>query len=169
MNHQIGSNAIFSECRKYRYVLWRVWDLNKPKLMIIGLNPSTANESKNDNTITKVIKIAKGNGYGGVYMTNLFAIVSSKPEILTTKTDLQKGNNHWLITISGMCKDVVFAWGNFKEAKDRAGEVIKNFTMFSEAKCIAQNKNGSPKHPLYCKDESILIPFVMPNEQKDEK
>lgn len=154
----IGSDAIFSECRKYRYALWRVWDLNKPKLMFIGLNPSTANESKNDNTITKVIKIAKGNGYGGVYMTNLFGIVSSKPEVLESNgLDLQGDNNDWLITISGICKDIVFAWGNFKQAINRSKEVA---AMFENSLCIQQNKNGSPKHPLYCKDDSILVPFV---------
>lgn len=163
----MGSDAIFSECRKYRYALWRVWDLNKPKLMIIGLNPSTANESKNDNTITKVIKIAKGNGYGGVYMTNLFGIVSSKPEILESNgLDLQGDNNDWLLTISGVCKDVVFAWGNFKQAYERSKVVA---AMFENSLCIRQNKNGSPKHPLYCKDDSVLVPFVPNKEQKDKR
>lgn len=155
---EIGSDAIFSDCRKYRYALWRIWDLNKPCVMIIGLNPSTANENKNDNTISKVIKIAKGNGYGGVYMMNLFSIVSSDPKVLQSDgLDLIGDNNDWLTTISGVCKDIVFAWGNFKEAEQRSKEVI---AMFENPLCIKKNKNGSPKHPLYCKDESILIPFA---------
>jgi hypothetical protein len=127
--------------------------------MFIGLNPSTANETSNDNTITKVCKIAKHNGYGGVYMMNLFAIVSSDPKVLATCDNPIGNNNYWLMNISEKCSDIVFAWGNFKEATERSKEVIANFTKFHAPKCIVQNKNGSPKHPLYCKDESNLIAY----------
>jgi hypothetical protein len=164
-----NSDAIFSDCRRYRYALWRVWDESKPKVMFIGLNPSTANETSNDNTITKVVKIAKNNGYGGVYMTNLFAWVTAYPEELKKCNNPLGENNYWLITISGMCKDVVFAWGNFKEAQERSKEVIENFSMFIQPKCITQNKNGSPKHPLYCKDESILKLFLLNGDRNDKK
>jgi len=34
--------AVFSPCEKYRYVLWRTWDDTLPKVVFIGLNPSTA-------------------------------------------------------------------------------------------------------------------------------
>jgi hypothetical protein len=45
------SGAVFSDCRKFRYALWRMWDGDKPLVMIIGLNPSTADEKVNDPTI----------------------------------------------------------------------------------------------------------------------
>jgi len=38
--------------------------------MIIGLNPSTADENENDPTITRCINFAKSWGYGGVCVTN---------------------------------------------------------------------------------------------------
>ena len=47
----IKSDALFSKDRVYRYALWRIWDLKKPKVLFIGLNPSTADEIKNDPTI----------------------------------------------------------------------------------------------------------------------
>lgn len=34
--------AVISICEKYRYKLWRIWDKEKPKLLFIMLNPSTA-------------------------------------------------------------------------------------------------------------------------------
>ena len=34
------NGAEFSEGRKYRYALWRIWDSSKPLVMFIGLNPS---------------------------------------------------------------------------------------------------------------------------------
>lgn len=150
-----SSGAEFSSDRKYRYALWRIWD-DRPLVMVIGLNPSTANESKNDPTIEKVIKVASRNGFGGVYMMNLFGIVSKDPEILKSDSNPIGDNDKFLEEISAVCEKVVFAWGNFKEARERALQVVANF---NEALCFKQNKNGSPKHPLYCLDETILIPF----------
>lgn len=74
--------AEFSEDRKYRFALWRIWDKSKPLVMFVGLNPSTANESDNDPTIKSVCRIAKSNGFGGVYMMNCFAYVSTDPKQL---------------------------------------------------------------------------------------
>lgn len=151
------SNAVFSEDRKYRYALWRVWDINKPKIMFIGLNPSTASENMDDPTIRRVKGFAKSWGYGGVYMMNLFAIVSSDPKILRTNgVDLLGDNNVWLTTIGGMCRDILFAWGNFKEAEERAKEVCK---MFPEAICLGFNKGGTPKHPLYVNADTKQVKY----------
>lgn len=157
------AGATFSEDRNYRYALWRIWDKSKPLVMFIGLNPSTANETDNDPTIKSVCRISKKNGYGGVYMMNLFAIISSDPKILIGCDNPIGNNNYWLMNISEKCSDIVFAWGSFKEAAERAKEIISNFTKFHQPKCIAQNKDGSPKHPLYCKSDSTFIPFVYPN------
>jgi hypothetical protein len=35
----VRKEAEFSECRKYRYTLWRVWSEGEPLVMFIGLNP----------------------------------------------------------------------------------------------------------------------------------
>lgn len=155
--------AEFSKDRKYRYALWRIWDETKPLVMCIGLNPSTANEDKNDPTITKLEKIMRHNGYGGFYMMNLFPLVSADPKVLvefyddTQSHDTEDMENmRWLLDIKRKCKDVVFAWGGFKEAEQRAKSVIGYFKL---ALCLKINNNGSPKHPLYCKDDSALFPY----------
>lgn len=80
-------DAKFSECRKYRYALWRTWDETKPHVMIIGLNPSTADETKNDSTITKCINFAKSWDYGGLCMANLFAYRATKPSDMIASND----------------------------------------------------------------------------------
>lgn len=150
------SGAHFSECRKYRYGLWRKWDTDKPFIMFIGLNPSTASENMDDPTIRRVKRFAKDWGYGGVYMTNLFALVSPYPEELKTCDDPIKDNDKWLSFFYCMCKDVLFAWGSFKEAQQRAMEVSK---MFPNAVCLGINKDGSPKHPLYISSKTQQINF----------
>ncbi len=151
-----NSGAEFSICGEYRYQLWRIFDDSKPLVMFIGLNPSTANQTKNDNTVTKLIKVSANNGFGGFYIVNLFAVISKDPNILITHPNPLGDNNEWLLKTSALCNRTVFAWGNFKEAKERSIQVA---SMFNNPYCFIQNKNGSPKHPLYCKDETILIPF----------
>ena len=41
-------------------------------LVVIGVNPSTANESKSDHTMRKVMGFAERNGYDGFVMLNLY-------------------------------------------------------------------------------------------------
>lgn len=161
------NGATFSECRNYRYALWRIWDAEKPLVMFIGLNPSTANETEADPTIESVKRISRFNGYGGFYMMNCFAYVATKPEDLKHNPMSDEWNNNMLTVIAGKCKDVVFAWGNFKVVTDtgRNDELIE---MFPNAKTLKKNKNGSPKHPLYCKSESELIPFNTNSKEGSE-
>lgn len=153
---QIIGGAEFSQCRKYRYGLWRIWDEEKPLIMFIGLNPSTASENMDDPTIRRVKRFAKDWGYGGVYMCNLFAFVTAYPEELKTCDDPINENDKWLARFGFMCKDVLFAWGSFKEAKQRAEVVSK---MFPGAVCLGITKDGSPKHPLYIAANTKQINF----------
>ena len=73
----IYTDATFSDDRVHRYALWRIWDESLPKVLFIGLNPSTATETKNDPTIRRCMGYAKDWGYGGYIMGNIFAFRSS--------------------------------------------------------------------------------------------
>lgn len=160
-----GNNegAMFSNCRNYRYSLWRIWDYSKPIVMLIGLNPSTANEITNDPTIRRLYKLVYNNGYGGFFMMNLFAWISPYPDSLVTVDDPVGENDKWLKVVAGRCHDVCFCWGNFKQATERA-EHIKG--MFKSALCFDQNKNGSPKHPLYLPAETKMKIFAETQNQQ---
>jgi hypothetical protein len=153
----IDSGATFSDCRTYRYALWRIWDAKKPLVMFVGLNPSTANETEPDNTIKRVMAIAQHWDYGGFYMMNLFALVSRDPDALLSHPDPLGDNDGRLERVGALCNKIVFAWGNFKQAKQRAKSVIK---MFPNAYALEILKDGSPKHPLYCKKTTIAVPFI---------
>lgn len=151
--------AMFNEDRTHRICLWRIWDESKPLVMFIGLNPSTANETKPDNTITRLAGkngFAHKFGFGGMYMMNLFSIVSSKPEVLLSGNSLVEGYDDELKRIAAKCDKVIFCWGGFSEAKKRQQQVIE---MFPDAFCFGHNGDGTPKHPLYLKGDTKLIPF----------
>ncbi|WP_417651456.1 DUF1643 domain-containing protein, partial [Acinetobacter baumannii] len=60
----IEKGAIISDCNKYRYSLWRIWDKEKPIFTFVGLNPSTADREQDDRTIRRCINFAKSWGGG---------------------------------------------------------------------------------------------------------
>lgn len=151
----LEKSAIFSEDRKYRYVLTRTWDKTKPKIAFCGLNPSTADEIDEDNTIGRVMNFASSNGFGGMYMLNLFAWVSRYPEELGTCGDPIADNDRYLKEYSTKVERIVFCWGAFK-VFGRDNKVIE---MFPKAYCLGQNPDGSPKHPLYLKKITKIVPF----------
>jgi hypothetical protein len=160
--------ATFSEDRRYRYKLWRRWDLsNKKTAVFVGLNPSTADEKKDDPTIRRVISFAKAWGCGGVYMMNLFAYVSTNPKELRLddnremNLDLIFRNGRECLSDGGV---VVFAWGAFKEARERGATVAE---LFPNAVALEVNADGSPKHPLYVRGD--IVPVRYRDEQKRRK
>ena len=154
--------ADFSSNRKHRFALWRAWDESKPEVMFIGLNPSTANEEKNDPTIRKVIKFAVNWGYGSVTMLNLFTYVTTYPEELKTCKNPLLQADVTLISYARDADKIIFAWGNFKEAQERAKQVI---AMFPNAYCLVKNKDGSPRHPLYVPGNTEPVPFLTINKE----
>lgn len=162
MNTYTKSGAQFSACRSYRYALWRIWDETKPLVMFVGLNPSTANETDADPTIRSVERIARHNGFGGLYMTNCFAYISTDPnQLKAAEKDIL--NDIQLLTTALKCDcNVVFAWGSFPVVKE-LGRDVELTKMFPFAKALHINKNGSPKHPLYCKTETNLIQWELKN------
>jgi hypothetical protein len=161
MNPEIGAGARFSQDNKYRFALWRIWDLDKPLAMLIGLNPSKATEKKDDRTVARLN--GKGgliyrNGFGGFYMMNLYPFITPYPKEL--KAQWQYGgqlgeNNHWLRQVNNSCEAVVFCWGNF-ETYGRAKEIV---AMFPRAMCFGRNSNGSPKHPLFLQGDTKMRDF----------
>ncbi len=145
----INSDAIFSKDRLHRYVLIREWDLSKPSLMIISLNPSTADEKKNDPTVRRCIGFAKKWGFGKLLMTNIFAFRATIPkDLFNSKNPIGDKNNYWLKKLSKTTDKVVLAYGNHGRFKNRHEEILK---MINNLYCIKKSKTGMPMHPLYLK------------------
>lgn len=153
--------ADFSEDKLYRFALWRIWDDAKPLVMFIGLNPSTANAQEDDATIRRVRSISKNLGYGGFYMCNCFSYISTNPQLLQSETlDAIMRNASAVKYTAQRVADVIFAWGNFDIVRNSGVDKLLS-EAFPHAKALFINKNGSPKHPLYCKTDIVPVPFTL--------
>jgi hypothetical protein len=154
----MDTGAKLSECRTYRYSLWRVWDDSKPYAMFIGLNPSTADEVENDPTLNRCIDYAKTWGYGGIYLANLFAFRTKDPEIMKAAPDpVGPENNTSLINLAQKAGIVVAAWGNDGAFLGRSKEVR---AMVPNLSCLKMNNTGEPAHPLYQPKSAVPIPIT---------
>lgn len=149
------NGAHFSDDGLHRFVLWRIWDRSKPMVMFIGLNPSTADATNDDPTIKRVKRFASDWGYGGVYMLNLFSFITPYPAELIICED-NTDNDFYLKLYGNKSSEIVYAWGSFKEARERALEVQK---LFINPKALHINNDGSPKHPLYVKADTKLVNY----------
>jgi len=150
--------TIFSTCRQYRYTLWREWDMINPSFaMIVGLNPSTADETKDDPTVRRCIEYAKSWGYGALCMTNIFAFRATDPKDMKSAGDpVGPDNNLWLRRIADYADIVIAAWGTHGNYCGRDNAVL---AILDSVSCLGVTKAGHPKHPLYLPKGLQPIPF----------
>ena len=151
--------AAFSQCQTYRYLLWRNWDLTLPAMMVVGLNPSTADATEDDPTIRKCIKFAKCWGYGRLMMVNLFAFRSKDPwEMLHHRLPVGPENDDWVALVAGHCEFILAAWGRHGTQMSRH-EVMRDVLHDYPLHHLGLNLGGTPKHPLYIRDvtEPMLL------------
>ena len=148
--------AQFSDCRKYRYALWRVWQEDKSCVMFIGLNPSTADETEDDPTIRRCIGYAKDWGFGGMYMLNLFAYRTTYPkELKRVLEPIGSKNNEFLKMYSDL-RLTIACWGTQGTFMGR-DKVVMDLLGKGNLSCLGITKNGQPKHPLYLRRDAKLI------------
>lgn len=149
-------SAIFSEDRVYRYSLYRDWPMTKAKHgtpVFIGLNPSTADEVKDDPTIRRCKGFAKAWGYGGMFMLNLFAFRATNPRRMMKAFDpIGPDNNHWLVTLTQEAPLVVAAWGRLGEHLGRDKTVL---ALLGKVHQIGEAEY--PRHPLYLKSDLLPV------------
>lgn len=150
--------AILSDDRKYRYVLWRNWDKTKGEVVFIGLNPSTADETEDDPTIRRCISFATYWGFGGVCMLNLFAYRATQPNEMKNAVDpIGPENDYYLMKYIQNVPLVIACWGNHGAYMGRH----LFFEHIPDIVCFGTTKTGQPKHPLYLKSDSVLVPYYL--------
>ncbi len=162
----LDHGALFSPCRRWRYLLWRRWDRDKGICAFIGLNPSTADETQDDPTVRRCVRFARDWGYGGLWLLNAYAFRATNPKVMKAAGPNALGplNNEYLRQAAMNCDRVVAAWGanceRFREVALRR--------MFAELHrplyVLGLTKDGHPKHPLYIRADVEPLPWLHAKE-----
>jgi len=153
-NHVKGdapSEAVYSPCERYRYLLTRVWDPAGRRALFVMLNPSTATEVRNDPTVERCERRARALGYGAFRVVNIFALRSTDPAALYAEPDpVGPENDGALRDSAGWADTVVCAWGTHGACQGR-GAVVERLLRATGRSLwhLGLTQAGHPRHPLY--------------------
>ena len=162
-------SAVISPCGKFRYRLWRCWDMSQPsqKLVFVMLNPSTADGQDDDPTIRRCISFAKQHAFGMLEVVNLFAFRATEP-IDLARAGYPPGpdNDHHLAEAAADAQGICLAWGAHGshlavEARvQRVMPIIRRHARVPE-QCLAITSRGHPSHPLMLPASSRLHDYTL--------
>ena len=155
--------ATFTPCGTMRSTLTRTWD-SRPTLLVVMFNPSTADGSEDDPTVTLLCKLASHNGFGGVVVVNGIPLCSSTPGPAVEMTrwdkhrewgdrDALQNNLGLIVKLCASAGAVLLAWGALA---DRCADWFDNVREEIECAvpdgtsvyCLGKTTGGYPKHPL---------------------
>lgn len=156
--------AVFSPCRQYRYFLKRSWDPlfhSEQFVAFLCLNPSTADESTNDNTVVRCIGFAKAWGYSALAIINIFAFRATRPANMLAHHDpVGDENDGWIKMVAESADMVIAAWGNNGAHLERSAEIKEMFHGLGVGlHCLSVTLAGHPEHPLYLRSDLIPMPY----------
>jgi len=160
----IYRDALLSDCGNYRYRLRRAlrplhtlapddW------LVVVGLNPSTADANQDDPTVRRCVALARQLGKAGLCLINVYALRSTDPRLLGRHPDPVGPENHRIARETLQTTPLVLAaWGRRADPEHIHGirDLSPNWL------CLGLNKDGSPKHPLYVAQSITPIPWSSP-------
>lgn len=154
---------------EYRYILGTV---GKQPLITIGINPSTAEPEKLDNTLKSVNRITLRNGFDSFVMFNVYAQRATRPDDMDKVFNQQLHNENmkafrWILEQSQNRPTIWAAWGTViekrKYLKKCLQDIVRIGNEYQAEWCITGqlSKNGHPHHPLYLKKDSVFRTFNM--------
>ena len=154
------------EHNTYRYCLG---SKGQNPLVIIGLNPSTADNSKPDPIMKRVIGFTESNGFESFLMINLYPLRTPCPKVLKEKgfdetihsINLKKIDSYLakidnptiLLAFGTQISKINFLKKCFKDIAEICKKYNPRWTY------LEKTKYGHPKHPLFIPGELKLSPF----------
>lgn len=149
-----NEGAIFNEDRTRRWWLGRCLEravgVHRGRLLIIAVQPSTADEKDNDPTITREIKFAMSWGFRWLDKCNLFDLCSPDPSTLYgTTPPVLPVNDDYILAAAARATMILCAWGNHGAHLARGARMKRmlagrGYPLYA----LGFTKGGFPIHPL---------------------
>jgi hypothetical protein len=155
-------HAVISPCGLYRYELIREWDTSLPVLVFVMLNPSRADASIDDHTVTKDIGFAKRNGFGSIRVYNLWAYRATNPkDLIASGWDEGPYNKDWLIyALTIPNSKVICAWGaNARKRHEPLWFIRTADLLGTPLYALRVTADNVPCHPLMLPYSCEITPY----------
>jgi hypothetical protein len=163
--------AIFQGSNKeYRPLLWRDVDLDPvhdiigtQEALLIGVNPSTADETANDHTIRKDIGFARIHGWRRIWKANLCDYrATDVRELGRIKNPISNSNDVLLGDMMRQVDVIVPCWGPTAKLPARLRDRWRDIVAIAERLgkplyCFGTCNDGQPRHTLMLAYETPLV------------
>jgi hypothetical protein len=159
----LDGGATLSACRTYRYFLWRQLSESSARMLFVMLNPSTADETKPDPTMTRCAGFAAREGCGRFGIVNLWAFRSKNPRALERAPDpVGPDNGSALVSAAAEHDRIVCAWGvgvhHVLGWENRVRDVLDLLGAWDDLLCFGVCRDGrTPRHPLMLRADTPLV------------
>ncbi|QGX99776.1 DUF1643 domain-containing protein [Roseovarius faecimaris] len=165
----VEGGATFSDCGRYRQALTRDWTPEgEPAraILFIGMNPSVADAAASDPTCHRELMFARDWGYTRYLKGNMLDWRATSPKDIPPDPALacSAANIPSLVEMAREAETVVMAYGKLHARfQPVVREVFDAITALGKPlQCLGVNKDGSAKHPLYLRKDTVLQEFVLP-------
>jgi len=132
-------------------------------IVFIGMNPSTADATVDDPTCAREWNFARREGFSGMVKCNIGDYRATDPKMLVQPgvEAVSPANLPIIREAAGGAGRVVLCHGKLNRALAPAGREIVAALISDgvELWCFGTNADGSPKHPLYLRADTPLVPF----------
>jgi hypothetical protein len=168
----VARAATFSPDGRYRYCLERQWDHTFPHQLptatFLLLNPSKADDQKDDPTTAGLIRKCRRLGFGGFRIVNLFAFVATDAGDLVDVPDPVGPVNDRAILNAATAPGaiVVCGWGvgarrghalkKLIQARAHSVDVLRLLGN-APLHAFGVTRDGNPGHPLFLPDAAKLV------------
>lgn len=165
-----GGAAFSGPRNEYRHLLDRCWDddlivgLKLPPFALwIGANPSRASALFNDPTVTREIRFTKAFGFRRYVKTNIADYRSTKPSGLRLPGVVPRSSRNLSVILeqARSASKVIVCWGAvhpiLQPYADETADALTGAGV--EMFCLGVTKSGQPRHPLYRRGDTPLIPY----------
>lgn len=157
----LATDAHFSDDMVHRYSLTRRLGLGSRIVVFAGLNPSTATKDVDDPTVRREVGFSRAWGFDWYYKVNVNSFRSTDPRLLPDDVERASGgavNRLAIVRLVDLADLVVAAWGQNK-LNTKAATNAAWILMQPKTRCLGQNQDGTPRHPLYLpKSTTLVIP-----------
>lgn len=161
----VRGDAVMSADGRYRQIMrrWLGEEFPDPYILFIGMNPSTADADVDDPTCAREWNFARREGFAGMVKANIGDYRATDPKMLLAPgiEAVSPANIPAIRRAARAAGRVVLCHGRLNRALMPAGrEIVTTLRADGIALwCFGTNADGSPKHPLYLRADTPLLPF----------
>ena len=161
----VNGDAVFSDDGRHRPLMRRWLGDAFPDryLMFIGMNPSTADATVNDPTCAREWTFTQREGFAAMVKANVGDYRATHPKMLLEDGVIASSPAN-LPAIREQAKGaarVILCHGKLNKALVPAGKALVEALSEDgiDLWCFGTNGDGSPKHPLYLRADTPLVPW----------